>query len=293
MFEKMYYTLVAGLKDYFLDSDTKGFDAPAIIEEVKEGVSGRDRKAVELLYAYYDIENIVAMRAGRSQFSALGNYTREELEEQLASPTELPKWMGHVIEVYNSLDKESSEVDIDDDMNTEVALERNLFAAYYKECARSKAKFMRDWADFDRTLRNVSAAFAARRRNMSPGDVTVGEGDIVTSLSRSSAADFGLKGEVEYIDRIMAAIADNGNLIEKEQRVDAIRWETAEELTSMSYFDINYLLGYLVRINIIYRWATLDPERGREMLQRLIDSLTGSEVLGDMNGRTGVLARED
>ena len=36
MFDKNYYCLVAGLREYSLDADTKGFNARAIIEEILE-----------------------------------------------------------------------------------------------------------------------------------------------------------------------------------------------------------------------------------------------------------------
>ena len=57
-----YYCLVAGLKEYTLDADTKGFDAREIIAEIEEELSGADLKAVHLLYGYYDCENIIALR---------------------------------------------------------------------------------------------------------------------------------------------------------------------------------------------------------------------------------------
>ena len=53
MFDKNYYCLVAGLREYSLDADTKGFNARAIIEEILEGVSARDARCVRLLYGYY------------------------------------------------------------------------------------------------------------------------------------------------------------------------------------------------------------------------------------------------
>lgn len=83
MFRKDYYCLIAGLREYSLDAEKKGFDAPAIIAEIKEELSARDRRTVELFYTYYDIENIVSLRAGREHFSALGNLSREELQEEL------------------------------------------------------------------------------------------------------------------------------------------------------------------------------------------------------------------
>lgn len=83
----------------------------------------------------------------------------------------------------------------------------------------------------------------------------------------------------------MSAVADAGNLVEKENTIDAIRWDMAGELTEMNYFDIDYILGYLVRINIIDRWAALDPQRGREMLHKLVGSLKGEGLPADDNGR--------
>ena len=105
MFRKDYYCLIAGLREYSLDAEKKGFDAPAIIAEIKEELSARDRRTVELFYTYYDIENIVSLRAGREHFSALGNLSREELQEELVSPSRLPLFLGRVITAFNAADR--------------------------------------------------------------------------------------------------------------------------------------------------------------------------------------------
>ena len=47
MFGSDYYCLVAGLREYALDADTKGFDARAIVAEILDGVSARDAKQVK------------------------------------------------------------------------------------------------------------------------------------------------------------------------------------------------------------------------------------------------------
>ena len=48
MFTTNYYCLVAGLKEYSLDADTKGFDAKAIVGEILEGVDGADAVRISL-----------------------------------------------------------------------------------------------------------------------------------------------------------------------------------------------------------------------------------------------------
>ena len=279
---KNYYCLVAGLREYTLDADTKGFNARDIIAEIEEELSGADLRAVRLLYGYYDCENIIALRAGRDAFNPLGNLTREELEAELAEPKRLPERVARVIKAYAAAaeaDTDAEENEWAKGVNMELSFERSLLAAYYEECALSGSRFLREWAAFDRTLRNISAVAVARATGRAAASVTVGKGDVVEQLQRSSAADFGLRGELQYIDAVIAAVNDEQNIVEKEHKIDLIRWEQAVDLAARDYFDINAILSYLVRVNIVARWALLDPKRGRAMFERIMSELDGKELV--------------
>ena len=274
MFEKNYYSLVAGLKEYTLDADTKGFDAPQIVAEIVEDLSATDAAALRLMYGYYDCENIIALRAGRSAYNPLGNIAREELADELAMPKRLPEAMARVVRAYADSEGEDAE-----GLDMSRSFEKALLTAYYEECAKSKCRFLREWSDFDRTLRNVAAAIVARAAGRSIESVTIGGGDVVDQLQRSSAADFGLRGEVAYIDSVITAVNDEQNLVEKEHKIDLVRWEQASELSGFDYFNINAILSYLAKINIVARWALLDPKRGREMFERIMAELDGKELV--------------
>lgn len=269
-----YYTLVAGLREYALGHEPKGFDARAIINDIREQLSGRDIDCLRLLYYYYDIENIINLREGRGHFSQLGNFTREELEEQIREAGSLPGFIADTIMAYD----DPANADFED-LDRDKAFERSLFESYYRECAKSGCKFIRLWGEFDRNLRNLSAAFTARRLGRTVADVLVGDGLVADTISRSSAADFGLKGELEYMDQVVAAISEEGNLLDKENRLDHIRWDMADELTTFDYFNINTILAYLVKVNIVYRWVSLDQKTGEEMFRKLLDSLSSGEKI--------------
>lgn len=274
MFGTDYYCLVAGLREYTLDADTKGFDARGIIDGILEEVTEKDARQIRLLYGYYDCENLAALRAGRSSFNPLGSLTRGELEEELKTPRRLPASVAAVVRAYADPEGEDAE-----EIDTAQRFETALFAAYYAACACGGARFLREWADFDRNLRNVSAAVMARSAGRPVEEATVGEGDVVEQLQRSSAADFGLRGELSYVDAVIAAVNDESNLVEKEHKIDLIRWNEAVELAAFDYFDINAILSYLVRINIVARWTQLDAARGREMFARLLDELDGGKLV--------------
>ncbi len=274
MFGSDYYCLVASLKEYTLDADTKGFDARAIISEILEEVDRADAREVQLLYGYYDCENIAALRAGRSAHNPLGNFTHEELEEELKVPKRLPEAIARVVRAYDDPEGEDAET-----VDTSRRFEKELFGAYYAACEKAGSRFLREWSAFDLNLRNVSAAVTARSAGRAIEEVIVGGGDIADQLQRSSAADFGLRGELPYIDAVIAAVNDEANLVEKEHKIDLIRWNEATELATFDYFDINAILSYLVRVNIVARWTQLDAARGREMFARLMQELDAKELI--------------
>lgn len=277
MFSKEYYYLVAGLKEWTLESDAKGFDVAEIRDEILEAISDSDRQAVHELYAYYDCENIIAAHAGRDRYNPLGNLSKEEVEAVFSERcySKLPKAVAEVVKRYNEAD--------DDERDDEVALddrfERAVFEAYYLGLEKSKCSFLKAWGEFDRNLRNIAAAVAAREANRSISDVVVGRGEVVEQLSRSSAADFGLRGELQYIDSVIAAVSDERNIVEKERKIDAIRWAEAEDIVVFDFFNINFILSYLVKVNIVARWNMLSPEVGRRMLERLMQELDSKELV--------------
>ena len=277
MFTTDYYFLVAGLREWTLDSDTKGFDVREIKQEILDELSKSDRKCVEMLYAYYDCENIVARRTGSTRYNQLGNLTVEQIDEvfQQRNYKLLPESVAKVVKLY----VEAEDEDRDEDIVLDDTFEHALFDAYYRGLASSGCRFLAGWGEFDRNLRNIAAAVAAREAGRQVKDVVVGAGDIVEQLSRSSAADFGLRGELPYIDAVIAAVSDEKNIVEKERKIDAIRWAEAENIAVFDFFNINFILSYLVKVNIVARWTLLSPEVGRQMLDRLIKELDAKNLV--------------
>lgn len=282
-----YYCLVASLRDYQIDGDLKGFDARVIIDEIAQELTTADRKSLAAFLLFWDVCNMANIRSGREAFSSLGNFSREELEAQLEVPDRLPKELAEVIELYGELAK--GEVEPDDvrleRVDSTASFERSLFGAYYRFCAKSRCRFVREWSEADRNIRNISAAVTARRKGLSVGEMLVGGGEVVAQLSRSSAADFGLKGELGYVDTLVAALSEGGNLLDKEHRIDSVRWAIAEEIATFDYFNINLLLSYVARLCLVHRWAMLDADRGMAMFRTLVAQLGAGNKIADAEKR--------
>lgn len=277
MFSSSYYALVAGLREYTLDAETKGFDIKDIIAEVEEALSSSDMKVVELLYTYYDCENIINRHGGSSVHNPLGLLSSEEVEEELRTPSRLAATLAKVIRAYAAPESEDAE-----DMDLSQPFAKSLMTAYYNLCAASKSHLLREWSNLDRTIRNIVAATVARRQGIAIESVIVGEDSTTESLARSSAADFGLRAELPFVEQLVTAVADEHNMIEKERKIDNIRWAELAELSTFDYFDLNAVIAYLVRVNMVARWAALDAKTGREMFERLVSELNGKELVNKL-----------
>ncbi len=270
--QREYYSLVAGFREYTLDSEAKGFDVRAIVEEVLESLAEGDARSVKLLYTYYDCENIIAHVAGRSAHNPLGNLSAEDIEQGQATHYEelLPQSISDALAEYAASEQ-----------TLRGSFERRLLEAYYSECAASHAPFLRKWAELDRNIRNISAALTARANSMEIESVVVGGGDVVGQILKSSAADFGLKGELAWVDGVIAAVCEESNLLEKEHKIDLIRWEESSDLLNFDYFNINAVLSYLVKVNIVARWVSLSPKRGQEMFAKIMGELSAKEQINN------------
>ena len=277
MFANSYYALVAGFREYALDGEMKGFDVESIMSEVFEVLSSKDRKTVELLYTYYDCENLISRYNGSSTYNALGRLSSEEVEEELRRPSRIAAPLAKVVRAYASPEGEDAE-----DMDLTQPFAKALMTAYYKVCEASGSRLLREWSATDRTIRNIVAATLARRQGVAIESVVVGEDSVTESLSRSSAADFGVRAELPFVEQLVAAVADEQNMVEKERKIDNIRWAELSELSTFDYFDLNAVIAYLVKANMVARWAALDAKIGREMFDRLVAELDGKEMINKL-----------
>lgn len=273
-----YHYLVAGLIEYNLDGDNTSLNISSIKDEIVRSISKKENKYFALMLGYYDVENIIMSLNGRdNQFSTLANYSKEEVQQIIERlkgehqeqkdefevdeevvPIKFFDFIERAIKLVNS-GKEGVEIDI----------EKALLTSYYSEMESSKCGFIKEWGEADRAIRNICASIEARRKGRDISDVVIGSGFVVDSLITSNAPDFGLKGEVDFVDKVLAII-DQKDMLKKEKELDLLRWQTIDELTLHNYFDINFILAYYLKLCMINRWLTLDPKIGREMFDKIV-----------------------
>ena len=153
---------------------------------------------------------------------------------------------------------------------------KQLSSHFYRAASKVKNAFIRDYFHFDLQLRNVLAAVSARKAGRELSSVLVGNDELTQLLSSSKTADFGLREELP-MGVALFSILESEHILEREQQLDRLRWEKANEICDSKYFTIDNILCFLLKIAIIERWIVLEKTKGEAFFKAIVQEIKNSK----------------
>ncbi|WP_455584960.1 DUF2764 domain-containing protein [Bacteroides sp.] len=265
-----YYYLVAGLPELTLEDSKLSYTVADFKTEIYPGLSSSDQKLIDLFYLKFDNANVLKLLKDKDAvIDSRGNFTVEELIENIAvikeggevSSKEFPSYLSVFISDYFNTPAESA-----------VLHEDHLAALYYEYAMKCGNKFIASWFEFNLIINNILVAFTARKYKWDIAQNIVGDTEISEALRTSGARDFGLAGEVDCLEQLMK-ISEITELVEREKRLDTLRWNWIEEATFFNYFTVERIFAFLLQLEMIERWIALDKEKGNQLFRSIIDAL--------------------
>lgn len=264
-----YYCLVAGLPDISLDDGKLSYSVSDFKAELYPDLSAQDRKLIDLFYLKFD--NMAILKLLKNKDTVIedkGNFSAEELLQLIEAVREgdtpdkkYPSYLVNFVSQYLQLSQ--NELYRADDL---------LAALYYSYGMSSNNAFIASWFEFNLNLNNILAALAARKYKMEVSSVIVGATSICEQLRTSNARDFGLNETLEYFEALQR-IADIEELVEREKKVDMLKWKWLEDESFFHYFTIERIFVFLMQLEMIERWISLDKEKGNELFRKMIQDL--------------------
>ena len=145
--------------------------------------------------------------------------------------------------------------------------EESLGVDFYTKAAECKNRFIREYFDFDGRLRNLKVQYLAKRLGKQGEDYLV----------ELPEADF---EEAKQIQDIL----NDSDFVQREQKMDELKWEKASDIARMDYFNMNAILAFMVKAKTVQRWAELDSAKGQEMFKKLVQEIRGTSANLDLSG---------
>lgn len=264
-----YYCLVAGLPDISLDDGKLSYSVSDFKAELYPDLSAQDRKLIDLFYLKFDNTAILKLLKNKDAvIEDKGNFSAEELLQLIEAVREgdtpdkkYPSYLVNFVSRYLQLSQD--ELYRADDL---------LAALYYSYGMSSNNAFIASWFEFNLNLNNILAALVARKYKLEVSSVIVGATSICEQLCTSNARDFGLNETLEYFEALQR-IADIEELVEREKKVDMLKWKWLEDESFFHYFTIERIFVFLMQLEMIERWISLDKEKGNELFRKMIQDL--------------------
>ncbi|WP_455669034.1 DUF2764 domain-containing protein [Phocaeicola sp.] len=264
-----YYCLVAGLPDLSLEDGKLNYTVANFKSELYPELSDQDKKLIDLFYLKFDNDNLLKLLKDKEAVTeSEGNYSSEELLALISSVREgdapdkkYPSYLYEFIAAYLALPAD------------ELYRAEDMLASYYYAYAMNCGnKFVSSWFEFNLNINNILAALTARKYKMDVSQVVVGKTDVSEMIRTSNARDFGLTEMLEYFEPILR-ISEIDELVEREKKIDLLKWNWMEDAVFFDYFTVERIFVFLLKLEMIGRWISMDKEKGSELFRQIIDKL--------------------
>ncbi|MFP4470704.1 MAG: DUF2764 family protein [Bacteroidales bacterium] len=267
MFKQNYYYLIAGLPDILLDESRTKISVADLLEEIKVQLHPDDYRLLQVLFLKYDNANVLNLLQKRKwAFDNQGIYSQDFLEEQIREPDDrIHKYLRRFIEEFKSGERD----------NPAKPWENVLEEYYFDFLLTIDNDFVREWFRLQLNLNNVTTALSCRKHDIPAENQLIGNNEVVHSILRSNARDFGLSQDFPEIEQILAAW-EQENMLEREKALDTIRWDWINENTFFHYFTVERVIGYILQLEMVERWMALDRQEGERMFRELLEKLGSS-----------------
>lgn len=268
-----YYYLISGLPEVKLSDSKAKYDINEIAQNILSNLSDKDIKLFNYFIYQNDNKNLVnAIALSKGLFSPYfvhlepSIFSKEEIQKY-ANLSNLPNYMVKFLE---------------DNKNTEWEnirhIENSLLSLYYEEMIQTGNAFIREYALFMRNLKNILAALNGKALGFSGDEISkelIGDYPLISALTKSSAADFGLGREIPYINNII----DTFNSSDKADPYNLENVECSlvngflDRLTSIKSFTTDNLFAYYINLTYAVSINGRNEEEGKKHLQTLVNSL--------------------
>jgi len=268
-----YYEFIAGLPDLIFDEHKKVHTLSEFRDDLQKLLSWRDKRVVSNFYLKFDNDNLLSfLKLGEDnwRFNDLANYTQDTILDMVATVKEegckwkrkYPNYLHTFIRTYISHEE-----------TPQFFWEDYLSTLYYNYLLnKTRNRFFKEWCEMNMNVRNVLTALSARREGIAYDYLIVGDNEVAKLLRTVHNPAHEMVELIDYYEAIreVDAISD---LLEKDPRIDAFLWEWMDDRTFFHYFDIEKIMVYLFKLQIIERWKLLDNEKGKEKFRNIVKAL--------------------
>lgn len=264
MNKQQYFYLISGLPGLSFQDEHLPFSVKTFLDDLKNKIDKKDLKLVCMLYYKRDNRNLLNLLLNKNNNAQIeGCYSLYELKKGIEGSFLMPRYMNDFISLF----KENKS------RFTEAEWEAKLTEAYFKEVMKCGNDFLSEWIEFELNLKNILLLLSNRKQSLPFPEFVIEANEIAAMIKENPAADFSTQPSIDFMSAVVK-IMETENLVEREKKIDLLRWKKLEEMTFFHYFTIEAILSFIIKLMIIERWIMLKQEKEMNVLPSILNSFT-------------------
>jgi len=258
-----YHFFISSLPELFFDKKGQPLNFDSYLNELKVYLHPDDFNKVAYLRYEPDNENLLKLLSEENkEFIAGGNFSKEELEQEIKSPMLCPPYMAEFISFYNNTGNKNSYAEN----------EKKLYNLYYEFVINCNTPFLKDWFSFEFYLKNITTAILAPNLGLKPENEMIGDHSTIDEIIFYRSKNFDLNHLLPHYPKLVQ-ILNQKDLLVRERQIDQFKWDYLNELTLFKYFTIEVILSYTLKLKILLRWENIEMEKGKNRFDNIINEL--------------------
>jgi hypothetical protein len=270
-----YYCLIAGLPELQLDDQKLKLSLADFKQELIENLSVSDLQLINYFFMQFDNSNLLSILANKEvdNFNSMGVLEKEDILEIISQFKESDSPNNRMIYRYYYdfipayLQNEA--------LFPHMSWADQLSTLYFDYAQNSKNSFISSWFTFNLNLVNLQIAVNCRKYGLNREEYIIGTNEVAEAIRTSNARDFGITPYFPEVEEILR-IAEEPSIYEKERYFDQLRWNWLEENGFFHYFDVEHLFIYLLKLEMLQRWISLEKETGTTIFREMISTMQQS-----------------
>ncbi|MDR0796655.1 MAG: DUF2764 domain-containing protein [Tannerella sp.] len=301
-----YHYLISGLPDIAIDDRMPPYSTMEFKDILSEYLTKTDTYLFELLLLEIDNKNLLE-QIKHPDYDLLdgGKFTFEELDVLITGvQADLDRTKDHNVYidgVYDAYDDSQfkikrfknriknkympayfeqfvrmylEEAKFEDEIS--ISWEDRLSAMYYDFAVKSANEFVASWSELNLNIKNIFTAITCRKYNLNREKYIVGHTETSNQLRLSAACDFDLSETLGDLVPALMGIAEERDFLQREWKTDLLKWEWLDDRIFTKVFEIDYILAYLLKLQMLEYWSNLDKHKGEEAFRQLMGTISMS-----------------
>lgn len=262
MSKQQYFYIISGLPNLSLQDGHLPFSAKTFLEDLRNKMDKKDFKLLCILYYARDNGNLLSILFNKNNITQPeGCYSMLELKKGIEGNFLLPDYMNAFIASF----KENK------NLYEEAIWGAKLTELYFKTVIKTENDFLNQWMEFELNLKNLLLLMSNRKQVLPFSEIVIEANEISALMKENTLADFSTQPSIDFMNEAVKII-EAENLIEREKKIDALRWKKLEEMAFFNYFTVEAILSFIIKLMTIERWTILKQEPEKIFLTSILDA---------------------